>query len=148
LDIRRLTPATAKGDPEFGALYARYLADFDADCDPSRYGPLLERLLGEDWIGGLVASGASSLLGFCIYSRTYSALTASPAYLVEDLYVDPPFRRGGVGLALIEELIGQARTAGARRIFVQTDLDDPSMTGFYSRIGFVDADASLLRLEV
>jgi GNAT superfamily N-acetyltransferase len=53
------------------------------------------------------------------------------AYL-RDLFVDPPFMRGGVGTMLFEDALAFARTAGVKRLeFVA----DPNAVGFYERYG-------------
>ncbi len=53
---------------------------------------------------------------------------------VLDLWVDPPAMGRGAGRALWDDAAGAARTAGARRLFVEAD---PHARGFYEAVGAV-----------
>jgi GNAT superfamily N-acetyltransferase len=143
-----LTPAIARGDPQFAGLYLGYLSHFGVAGCYEDYAPLLERSLADGWIFGLVAYVGRSMSGFCIYCRTYSVLARSPAWLIEDFYVAAPLRRLGIGTGLLGALRQAAAAQAVRRVFVQSDRHDPAMVGFYARNGFVDGDASLFRLEL
>jgi predicted N-acetyltransferase YhbS len=55
---------------------------------------------------------------------------ATPALLLGPLTVEPPFRSRGIGLALIERALGQARTLGHRLVVLVGD--EP----YYARAGF------------
>jgi GNAT superfamily N-acetyltransferase len=51
--------------------------------------------------------------GLMIWIRTYATFLAAPALYIEDLYVDPQFRRRGIGRALLTRLAQQAIAEGA-----------------------------------
>jgi N-acetylglutamate synthase-like GNAT family acetyltransferase len=59
--------------------------------------------------------------------------TASEALEVDDLFVDPPWQRHGVGLVLLDALIREAQRDGIRRLEVTTN--DHAMA-FYRAAGF------------
>jgi predicted N-acetyltransferase YhbS len=61
---------------------------------------------------------------------TRIAIGAAPALLLGPLTVDPPFRRHGIGRALMERSITAARVAGHRLVILVGD--EP----YYRRIGF------------
>jgi putative acetyltransferase len=52
------------------------------------------------------------------------------------LYVRPPFRKQGIGLALLEWVIGEARAAGYREMFGDTMPVMRQALAMYSRLGF------------
>jgi GNAT superfamily N-acetyltransferase len=61
---------------------------------------------------------------------------------LEDLFVDPPSMRLGVGTRLIEDVVGLARTTGADGIEVTAN---PHAMAFYESVGFVPAGVAQTR---
>lgn len=55
-------------------------------------------------------------VGFCILFETYSTFLARPRLFVEDLYVEPAFRRRGIGTGLIKWCLQQAHERGCERV--------------------------------
>ena len=85
--------------------------------------------------------GAPHLLDLSFTARIGTLLVASvrltpirigetPALLLGPLTVDPPFRDRGIGFALIERALAQARTVGHRLVILVGD--EP----YYGRAGF------------
>ena len=54
---------------------------------------------------------------------------------IMDIAVSPEFRGRGIGTALIEELIAEARSSG-RRVSIHVEMQNPAR-GLYERLGFV-----------
>jgi ribosomal protein S18 acetylase RimI-like enzyme len=53
------------------------------------------------------------------------------------MWVDPEFRRAGVGWALVDAVIEQARAAGKRRLILDVAESNQGAQAFYERCGFV-----------
>jgi ribosomal protein S18 acetylase RimI-like enzyme len=53
------------------------------------------------------------------------------------MWVDPRFRRLGVGRALVNAVVAQARAAGKRRVVLHVVADNPAARRLYEREGFV-----------
>jgi len=87
------------------------------------------------------------------------APSASSDADIQTIAVAPSFRRAGLGRALMAELIGAARVAGAQRVFLEVRADNPAAQSLYTDLGFVevgvrphyyqpdDVDAVVMRLE-
>lgn len=87
------------------------------------------------------------------------APSASPDADIQTIAVAPSFRRAGLGRALMAEMIGAARLAGAERVFLEVRADNPAAQTLYADLGFVevgvrphyyqpdDVDAVVMRLE-
>lgn len=97
----------------------RELADFEklgAECRIDA-AAVRRHLLGRNraadaiiaWVGG-------DAVGYAVYFRTFSTFTGKPGLYVEDLFVRAPFRRRGVGLALLAEIGRKGRDAGIGRL--------------------------------
>jgi ribosomal protein S18 acetylase RimI-like enzyme len=59
------------------------------------------------------------------------------------MWVDPGFRRTGVGRALVEAVIARARAAGKRRVVLHVVADNTDARGLYERTGFVATGRSV-----
>jgi ribosomal-protein-alanine acetyltransferase len=78
---------------------------------------------------------------------------------IQTIAVAPSFRRAGLGRAIMAELIGAARLAGADRVFLEVREDNPAAQALYADLGFAaigvrphyyqpdDVDAIVMRLE-
>jgi len=58
------------------------------------------------------------------------------SFWIQSLYVDKPARRRGIGAALLEAAVEHARTAGARALFVETQVSNGPAIRFYQTRGF------------
>jgi GNAT superfamily N-acetyltransferase len=74
--------------------------------------------------------------GVCQLRFRHSVWTAAPDCWLEDLYVAPTARRGGVGQALVELAIARATERGCRRIELDTNEGNAPALALYHRMGF------------
>jgi ribosomal protein S18 acetylase RimI-like enzyme len=72
-------------------------------------------------------------------SATYSEFAmADPGdCALYGMWVDPRFRGTGVGRALVDAVIAQARAGGKRRVVLHVVADNDSAARLYQRAGFV-----------
>ena len=59
------------------------------------------------------------------------------------MWVDPAFRQAGVGRALVQAVVAQARAAGKRRVVLHVVGDNRSAMALYEREGFVATGRSV-----
>jgi len=59
------------------------------------------------------------------------------------MWVDPGFRRTGVGRALVDAVMARARAAGKRRVVLHVVADNTGARGLYERAGFVATGRSV-----
>ena len=82
----------------------------------------------------LVAEMDGEIRGMALYYTSYSTWKGRCLYL-EDLYIQPTYRRGGVGQALFKELIDVAEKRGVKRMDWQVlEWNEPAIA-FYEKIG-------------
>lgn len=83
----------------------------------------------------LVAESQGALVGYALFYPTYSSFQTAPMLWLEDLYVEPERRGGGVGRALLAALARTALARGCARIgWIVLDWNQPSIE-FYRKIG-------------
>lgn len=76
----------------------------------------------------------NNIIGIALYYISYSTWKGRCLYL-EDLYVQPQYRRLGAGKLLFEELLKEAHRLGVKRMDWQVlEWNEPAIN-FYKRIG-------------
>jgi GNAT superfamily N-acetyltransferase len=65
-------------------------------------------------------------------------LHAEPFGLLEDVYVDESQRGGGLGTALVREVIAAAREAGCYKLIATSRASRPRVHELYERLGFAN----------
>ncbi|MEZ5190092.1 MAG: GNAT family N-acetyltransferase [Schumannella sp.] len=112
------------------------------------YGVFYETEFGEDvldgvwaWlmdpaheVGALVAEDAGRLVGLAHIRRVADTFTARPGWFLDDLYVVPEARGGGVARALIERGYADASAAGGGTFRWITADDNTTAQRLYDRI--------------
>ena len=89
----------------------------------------------------LLASVGKVPAGSAMYSE-YGATDPGDCSLF-GMWVDPGFRQVGVGRALVDAVVAQARTAGRRRVVLHVVADNTAALRLYEREGFVATGQSV-----
>lgn len=90
--------------------------------------------------------GATQMVGFAITTLSFGLEQGRIAEL-EDLYVRPAQRRGGIATALIDDSINWARSRGCRAVelvIAPNGNNVARLHRYYARHGFTDGDRRLL----
>ncbi len=113
----------------------RALAKYEKLAPPS---PAAARRLIADIgrrIRVLIAEEAGTPVGYAIYLFTYSSFLARPTLYLEDVFVLPEHRRGGIGGQFFEALRQAARREKCGRMeWVVLDWNTPAHR-FYRKLG-------------
>ena len=84
-----------------------------------------------------VAEEDDRLLGFVQLYPIFSSLNPGRAWLLNDLFVDPSVRRGGIGRALLEHAARFGRETGARWLSLSTQRSNGDAQRLYQALGWV-----------
>ncbi|MGD9541056.1 N-acetyltransferase family protein [Methylocystis sp.] len=87
---------------------------------------------------GRIAEIDARVVGFSVSVLHDSSWTSSPICYLEDLFVDPSLRSGGVGRALIQDLVDLGRARGWSRLYWHTQANNQRARRLYD--AFVEAD--------
>ena len=87
--------------------------------DASAQARLIEDAFGEAprieaWLGFVHSSDEP--VGYAIFLETYSSFLARPTFYIEDVFVREPFRRQGIGRALLDKAIELAAQRRCGRV--------------------------------
>jgi ribosomal protein S18 acetylase RimI-like enzyme len=81
-------------------------------------------------VGGLVA-------GYVRLGRVFPIAASDHVLMISGLAVDPAFQRRGVGRALVEAAVGEARARGVRRLTLRVLAHNEGAVRLYTSVGFV-----------
>jgi GNAT superfamily N-acetyltransferase len=102
---------------------------------------MTEQLLAENLFGPrryaetLLAEEAGTPVGFALFFHNFSTFLARPGIYLEDLFVVPELRGGGVGRALLARLAQIAVERGCGRLEWSVLDWNRDAIGFYERLG-------------
>ncbi|HTT15550.1 MAG TPA: GNAT family N-acetyltransferase [Thermoplasmata archaeon] len=143
LSVRQATVADV---PRIQPLFAGYRAFYR--CPPDAAGELrflTDRLARAESVVFL-AERDGSPVGFTQLFPTFSSLGLRPSWILNDLFVAPEARRGGVGAALLRRAREFARTQGAEGLTLETAHDNPAQR-LYEAEGWT-RDTAFLHYEL
>ncbi len=118
--------------PETRRLLDHVAAEvFDGPILPTR----LDALLATGTHVLLVAMEGPVCVGQCLGMVTHNP-DAAPGLYIDNLGVAPSHRRQGIGRALIEAMLEQARSEGCDWVWLAADPDSDTALPFYRALGF------------
>ena len=126
-DYQRFYGNPAPDENRNAAFFGRFVA-------PSDVGMLLAAFDDDHDVDGNAGEGGVPAGYACLY-WTFSSVSATDVVLLNDLYVRPERRGGGVGEALIGAAVEVARERGAARVRWFTALDNRRAQRLYERVG-------------
>jgi GNAT superfamily N-acetyltransferase len=146
-----VNPIAGRDRDRWAELWRGYLDFYETRLPPEIYDHTWQRLISvEGPIHGLGArqgGAASPLVGIAHYLFHAHAWTTKEVCYLQDLFVDPAARRGGVGRGLIEAVAAAARDRGCNRLYWTTKEDNAAARSLYDRIarfnGFIRYDYPL-----
>ena len=132
--VRLATP----GDLDaVAALFDAYRVFYLQPSDVARGRAFLEQRYALRESVVLVAQDASgALLGFTQLYPSFTSAGTARIWILNDLFVDPAHRRGGVGKALIHAAVSVARRTGAVAGSLATQETNTAAQALYEALGF------------
>lgn len=122
-----------------------YEADISADVTEATWKRLLDS--GTPMFCLVAENDAGSVVGFTHCVIHLNTWTAHPICYLEDLFVDPAYRKAGVGRQLIEAVGEKAKAENWGRLYWMTKQDNQTARALYDKIarfsGFIRYDYPL-----
>ena len=136
LDLRLATAADAN---EVAQLLHDFNTEFDTPSPgPGVLAPRLRRLLAGDVTFAVLA--ARPAVAFALVTVRPNVWYDGPVALLDELYVAPAHRNGGIGSAVIRFVEAEARRRRVSSIEINVDADDLDAQRFYERHGWSGYD--------
>ena len=113
-------------------LWRGYIKFYKASIPESQYELTWNRLLDPEWNEyGFVAEVDGVVTGITHYSFQNSTWAPKNYCYLEDLFVNPDIRGRGVGRALIDAVMVEAKAAGSSRLYWNTDATNEAARKLY-----------------
>jgi ADP-ribose pyrophosphatase YjhB (NUDIX family)/GNAT superfamily N-acetyltransferase len=135
----------ARPEDEARVLALLPLVPANADTSPDGLQAAAQRLRERLGLEVLVAEADGQVVGFLALS--FIPVLSGLRALIDDLAVDPAYRRQGIGAALVEAAVQRADRRGATHLLVDTSRGDSSARDFYRACGFEDGVIAPLRIQ-
>lgn len=98
---------------------------------------LFERIINHESVIYVAQDTVSGqLTGFLQLYPSFSSVSLTPIWILNDLYVPPAYRRQGVARALIQAAIALVQERGDKGLSLQAMPDNLSAQALYESIGF------------
>ncbi len=135
--------AIERGDREqWAPLWREYLDFYETVETPEVTAAVWSRIFDPlEPVHAVVAARDGALIGFSHYLFQRSTWLVNPRCYLQDLYVAPAARGGGVGRALIGAVAAAAKAAGAANVYWNTHETNATARRLYDtlakRTGFI-----------
>ena len=144
MDELQIQRATHHELDELVPLFAGYLAFYEKQFDDQRVRDFLRaRLRASESIVFLARRG-EQVLGFTQLYPWWSSLSQARAWILNDLFVRPEARGGGVARALLLAAQEMAAETGAVELMLQTARTNTSAQRLYESLGWKRDDEFLV----
>lgn len=135
--------------PRLVALMDEFYAEGGYPLNHRRAAEAFTTLLADERLGHVWLIQADSRdVGHIVVTVCYSMEYGGAIAFVDDLFVQRPFRRAGLGTTALAEVRAFCAERGVRAIHVETGKDNTAAQAVYRRAGFVNTDRQLLTLKL
>lgn len=135
IKIRPITPADK---PRWLELFKAYIVFYESKLSDEQYELTWQRINSDFNITGLLAEKDGQVVGFTHYIFRPSTWEVEDFCYLEDLYVDPKVRGGGVGRALIKAVEEIATAKGSKRLYWTTAPDNETARRLYDKVAITN----------
>ncbi|MDF2508368.1 MAG: hypothetical protein K0Q52_2227 [Microbacterium sp.] len=131
-----IAPLTEADHDEWIALWRGYLAFYEADLDDATTAATFERLVdaGSGIHGALARDENGTAVGIVHWLTHAATWTTTDYCYLEDLFVSPEVRGGGVGRALIAHVRAWAEQHGSAKVYWLTAESNATARVLYDRV--------------
>lgn len=138
----RQAEASEKDIAAIAPLFDSYRQFYDKPPDPRVAEQFIRERLTKKESVIFLAERPGEALGFVQLFPSFSSVSAFRLWVLNDLFVAPSARGLGVGRALMEEARGHAVRTGAKRLTLETVVENHAARSLYESLGYVVADES------
>ena len=117
--------------------------------DDTKQTRALDKILADDSVGRIhVARDGGKVVAMASLIYGISTAEGGLAASFEDLIVLPGYRGKGIGTALLQYVIAEARKLGVLRLMLLTDKQNKRAQALYRKVGFSDSTMKAMRLKL
>ncbi len=146
---RRFRAAVTSDVEALLALQAAYYLEDGYPFEAKAARACWSRFLGDASLGrAWVAEGADGLVAYLVITFGYSFEYRGRDAWVDELYVEPFARRGGLGQEALLVAAAACEELGFPALHLEVELDNPGARALYQRAGFLDLGRALMTRRI
>jgi GNAT superfamily N-acetyltransferase len=136
----RVRDLTSTDETAWRRLWAGYCNFYEVVMPDEQTNYTFKRLIDPaSTVKGLVVENPEGrIVGICNYILHENTWIPSPICYLEDLFVEPNIRGGGIGEAMIQELVDRLDTQGWSRLYWMTKENNYRARGLYDKFAKAD----------
>lgn len=132
--IKRTTTADLS---QLVPLFDGYMVFYKQKSDPIAYEKFLKtRMDRREAVIFLATTNDNKPMGFTLLYPSFSSVSQARTLVLNDLYVDPDYRRQGVAASLMAAAEEYGRGVGAVRLHLETGKDNFTAQDLYDKEGW------------
>ncbi len=144
-----MTTATKQDIPRLIELMAEFYAESGYTLDRERAAGGFLALISDPRLGGAwLMEHEGKDAGYIVLTTCFSMEYGGLVGFVDDFFVRPPFRGGGLGKKILSALRERSVDAGLCALFVEVAPDNAAAQKVYRRSGFTETNRQLLGLPL
>jgi GNAT superfamily N-acetyltransferase len=146
MGVRR---AVAADGPTVLALACAFRAEDGSPYEEAGLRDALTALLRDDDVGQVwLLEDAAALVGYAVLTWGFGLESAGREGLLDEIFVVDGARGRGLGGLLVAHVLAEARAAGCRTIFLETEAANEAARRLYRRHGLIEEDSIWMRAEL
>lgn len=132
--------ATLEDLPQLAILFDEYRQFYGASSHLEQSGQFLKQRFENKESVIFIHIKNDTITGFILLYKGFSSVSCSHYYILDDVYVNPTYRRQGSARQLIDTAILFARHKNALRISLETQKTNHQSHQLYESMGFIQDD--------
>ncbi|MCB0717629.1 MAG: GNAT family N-acetyltransferase [Bacteroidetes bacterium] len=138
-----VTTATQEDLPDVAVLFDRYRVFYRQSSDLASGRAFLEtRLAQGDSLILLARTNEGAAAGFTQIYPTFSSVRMARLWILNDLYVDAPYRQQGVASALLDGAVKSAQARGVGMLLLETEDSNITAQRLYQKHGWTSVNGT------
>ena len=141
--------ASSDDVPRLVELMAEFYAEVGSQLNRPQAAKAFAALVTDERLGAVwLIEAQSQAVGYLVLTLGYSLEFGGLDAFVDDLFIQTPFRHGGLGTAAVAEAKAFAARLGVRALHLEVARDNAVAQAVYRRAGFALTERRLMTLRL
>lgn len=127
--------------------FTNYMKFYDREIKEGKFEDYFESIIEDERVFVFTANLDNSVAGLMVIYQTFSSFECGKILFLNDLWVEPEFRKLGIGQALMTKIKEIAKEKNCERVDLQTDLTNTKARTLYEKNGMI-ADKEFINYSV
>lgn len=117
--------------------FIHYMEFYQRDIDENLFRDYFESIIDDERVFVFTVNNEDQVAGLMVVYQSYSSFECGKILFLNDLWVEPAYRKKGVGQILMTKVQELAKEMNCKRVDLQTDLTNKKARSLYEKNGMV-----------